>query len=60
MKDLSAYTQGGVAVTFPAWGQLLTEGWQVFVGVLGAVVLCLTIYNKVLEAIQRRRDLKGR
>lgn len=60
MKDISAYAQGGVAVTFPAWGQFLTSSWQVMVALMGAIVLGLTIYNKILEAKQRRRDLRSK
>jgi hypothetical protein len=59
MKGFQGWTLGGAGVTFPAWGEALTTGWQGLVGVMGAVVLVLTIYNKILEAKQRRRDLAG-
>jgi len=57
MKDLNPWLQGSVAITFPAWAELLQEGWQVFIAIMGAAVLALTIYSKVLEITQRRRDL---
>lgn len=57
MKDLNAWLQGGVGLSFPAWGQYLMTGWQVLIGLMGGVVLALTIYNKYLEVKQRRRDL---
>lgn len=57
MKETAPWSIGGAAVTFPAWGEFLNNGWQVFVAVMGAVVLAMTIYSKYLEIKQRRRDL---
>lgn len=57
LKDMSTWSLGVSSITFPAWGQILAEGWQLLIGFMGAVVLGLTIYNKILEAKQRRRDL---
>jgi len=57
MKDLVPLTQGGIAVTFPAWAPLLSSGWNVFIAIMGGTVLALTIYNKVLEIKQRRKAL---
>lgn len=56
MKDIG-WLYGGAGVTFPAWGNALTAGWQVAVALMGGIVLALTIYNKILELKQRRRDL---
>ena len=54
-----ALAVGGGGITSPFWSVWLTSGWQILIAVAGAVVLALTIYNKVLEIRQRRRDLKN-
>ena len=48
---------GGGGLSAPIWGAWLTSGWQVLIAVAGGALLILTIYNKVLEIRQRRRDL---
>lgn len=58
MKDVPAYTLGGLGLSFPAWAQFLEQGWTALIGFLGFAVLVLTIYNKILELRQRRRDLR--
>lgn len=59
MKDAPAYALGGLGLTFPVWAQTLEQVWTILIGFLGFVVLVLTIYNKVLELRQRRRDLRS-
>ena len=56
--DLVAASVGGWGLTYPLWGSWLNSGWQVGIAILGAIVLVLTIWNKVLEIKQRRKDLK--
>jgi hypothetical protein len=51
-------TGGTAAATYPFWSQLISDGFQAVIAIAGVVVLGLTIYNKILEMKQRRRDLK--
>ena len=57
MKGLSGWFYGGAGVSSPLWLHSLTVGWQVAVSLMGGIVLALTIYNKILELKQRRRNL---
>ncbi len=56
--DITPFLIGSTGLTFPLWGTWLSSGWNIALGVAGAIVLGLTIYNKILEIKQRRRDLK--
>ncbi len=56
--DITPALIGGTGLTFPLWGALLSSGWNVALGIAGGIVLLLTIYSKILEIRQRRRDLK--
>ena len=58
MKDAFPIMQGSAAITFPAWGQFLAGGWNTFVAVMGAIILILTIWNKILEIKQRRKEMR--
>ncbi len=57
-SNTMALAVGSGGITSPFWSIWLTSGYQWILAIAGAVVLGLTIYNKVLEIIQRRRDLK--
>jgi hypothetical protein len=59
MKELLPVAQGSAGVTFFAWAPWLSDGWAVIMAVLGATVLVLTIYNKILEIKQRRKSLSA-
>ena len=62
MKDTPAYLVGSAGLTSPWWApwlEQLSYVWQGLVFVLGAIIMCLTLWNKILELCQRRRDLKG-
>ena len=50
---------GGTGLAYPLWAGWIT-GYQTLIAIGGAVVIALTIYNKVLEIRQRRRDLHGK
>jgi len=56
--EIVPISQGGAAVTFPVWAHWLSDGWGVFVAVMGAIVLMMTIYSKFLEIRQRRKILR--
>ncbi len=67
LKDLPVVAAGTAAVSNPIWMQWIGQQawlewipflWQMLIAVLGAAVLVLTVYNRVLEATQRRRDLQ--
>ncbi|URC15530.1 hypothetical protein DB2_28 [Octadecabacter Antarctic DB virus 2] len=58
MKELIPVVQGSAGVTFFAWSPWLSDGWSVIMAVLGAAVLVLTLYNKLLEIKQRRRSIR--
>jgi len=49
---------GSVSVSSLVWWSWLSSGLQIIVAIGGAILIGLTIYNKVLEIQQRRRDLK--
>lgn len=59
MKDMYSYVTAGAAVTSPAWIDFMSHIWQTMVPLMGAIVLALTIWNKILENRQRRRDLRS-
>ena len=58
MKELFPVVQGSAGVTFFAWSPWLSDGWSVIMAVLGAAVLILTLYNKMLEIKQRRKSIR--
>lgn len=61
VKDTPAYLVGSAGLTSPWWApwlDYLSYFWQGVVFVLGAFIMGLTLYNKILEMRQRRRDLK--
>lgn len=57
-SNTAAVVASVVVPSSPFWAAWMTSWWQVMIAIAGAVVLGLTIYNKVLEIRQRRRDLK--
>jgi hypothetical protein len=60
MREVIPIAQGSAALTFPAWAPYLSGGWNVLIATMGMVVLALTIYNKVLEIKQRRKDMRDK
>ncbi len=58
MKTIAPLVLGSAGVTNSIWLEYLPIAWQVLIAILGAIVLVLTIYNKWLEAKQRRKDLQ--
>jgi uncharacterized integral membrane protein len=58
MSNTVAASTGSVALSYPAWAIHLSSQWSIIVAVLGAVVLLLTIWNKVLEIKMRRKSLR--
>jgi membrane protein implicated in regulation of membrane protease activity len=57
MKFVFPLAAGSAGVTNWVWLPWLPLVWQIFVGALGAEVLAMTLWNKILENKQRRRDL---
>lgn len=49
---------GSVSISSLVWWSWLSSGLQIIVAIGGAVLIGLTIYNKILEIKQRKRDLK--
>lgn len=63
MRDGALIATGGAAVTSPAWFEylmhILPVVWQTSVAVAGGTLIFVTLYTKILEMMQRRRDLKN-
>lgn len=57
MKDLPHWLYGGAGASSPLWLNSLTTGWQIVIAIMGFIVLSLTIYNKILEIRQRKKNL---
>ncbi|MEM8773847.1 MAG: hypothetical protein AAGF53_02375 [Pseudomonadota bacterium] len=57
MRNTLTTTAGSLGFTFPVWADMMVQGWQVTIAILGGLVLAATLYNKILEIRQRRRDL---
>lgn len=49
---------GTAGISNPLWMDLLSSSWQIGIGGLGALVLILTAWNKILDIKQKRRDLR--
>lgn len=57
MKDTSIAAAGGAGLTNPIWFPWLPDAWQMFIAVLGALVLIATIYSKYLEIKIKKQTL---
>lgn len=57
MKLSAAIAAGSAGLTNFVWLPWLPLAWQFLIGALGAAVLAMTLWNKILENKQRRRDL---
>ena len=49
---------GAAAVLNPVWLTWLPSVWQVGIALLGAAVLVATLWNKILDIKQKRRELR--
>ena len=58
MKDAATAATSAVFLFLPAWLHWLPAAWQVLVMILGGVVLFFTAYNKYLDAMMKRNDLR--
>lgn len=56
--NVAAVTAGVSGASFPFWETWLTSGWSTLIGVGGAIVLALTIWNKCLAIRLKNRDLR--
>ena len=59
-SNITAVTVGTGGITYPLWATWLTTGWSIALAVGGAVLLCLTIRNKILENRKLQRDLNAK
>jgi len=57
-SNVTAAAAGAGGISFPIWNNFLTSGWSILIAVMGAIVLGLTIWSKILEIKQKNRDLK--
>jgi hypothetical protein len=57
IKDTVDTATGVTGVTLPVWITWVPVAWQGIIAVLGAIVLLLTLYNKILELRLKKREL---
>lgn len=57
-SNVTAVATGAGGLSYPFWNAWLTSGWSTLIAILGAIVLALTIWNKILEVRLKNRDLK--
>ena len=55
---IAAGSAGRTNFVWLPWLPWLPLVWQFLIGALGAAVLAMTLWNKILENKQRRRDLR--
>jgi len=57
VKDTVDTATGITGVTLPVWITWVPVAWQGIIAVLGAIVLVITLYNKILELRLKKREL---
>lgn len=57
VRDTVDTATGITGVTLPVWITWVPVAWQGIIAVLGAIVLVITLYNKILELRLKKREL---
>lgn len=57
-RDTIDTATGVTGVTLPLWISWVPVAWQGIIAVIGAMVLLVTLYNKILELRLKQKELE--